>query len=717
MQITQESKTQLAKLLATENLIVEHKKVSTAYFDTKNRKLVVPILKDGLTSDMYDLFIGHEVGHALNTPAEGWHDSIIDLKIPKAILNIVEDARIEKLIKRKYPGLRSSFSKAYRELVARNFFETDGVDLDAMNILDRLNMHFKGGASLNIKFTSEEMLIVSEMEQLETFDDVVTLSKKIMALYRQEKKNRQEKQKAEEPTEDLDDDTNYESPEEKFEDFSDDETEQEEGDSEEESEEDESEEDKKFEESEERGNENDGSEEDDEDDLDIESYTDDAFRKNEKELISINAKNYIYGNIPEDIDLSKIVVPYKYILKRHKSDSYHGARVDTQIFNDFRVKSGKVVSYLVKEFELRKNADQMKRASVSKTGDLNMSKIYSYKFNDDIFKRLTVVPGGKSHGLVMFLDWSGSMVNHLYPTIKQLLNLILFCKKVNIPFEVYAFTDRFFSEYNSSSKEKFDTTYAVNYKEGDVKFKHLHLMNFFSSKMNAAELSYMASMLLEGSQKMYGGSRYRKCLAFPDWMNMQYTPLNESIFCAMKIVPQFQKENKLEIVNTVFLTDGEGHQLIAMHGRPTNEYFHTNSQTQAILRHVKSGFSEAIPNQSGEAYTSAALKIFKNVTKTNVVGFYLMHTREFRESATRLFPSAANIDALRDTFMKEKSVTCTTGGYDEYYLIRADTDIDEDSELEVKSTTTRGLVNAFTKYNTSKIINRVILNKFIGMIA
>jgi hypothetical protein len=66
--------------------------------------------------------------------------------------------------------------------------------------------------------------------------------------------------------------------------------------------------------------------------------------------------------------------------------------------------------------------------------------------------------------------------------------------------------------------------------------------------------------------------------------------------------------------------------------------------------------------------------------------------------------------------MKEKNVTCTTSGYDEYYIIRAETDVDADSELEVKSNTTRGLVNAFTKYNTNKVINRVVLNRFIGMI-
>jgi hypothetical protein len=101
----------------------------------------------------------------------------------------------------------------------------------------------------------------------------------------------------------------------------------------------------------------------------------------------------------------------------------------------------------------------MKRASISKTGDLNLNKIFSYQFSEDIFKKMTVVPGGKSHGLVMYLDWSGSMAQHIANTLKQLFNLTMFCKKVNIPFEVYAFID----ETDSSR------TYRIAAKQGDVK--------------------------------------------------------------------------------------------------------------------------------------------------------------------------------------------------------------------------------------------------------
>ena len=65
-----DSKSLLAKLMATENLTVEQKNVRTASFDVKNRILTVPKLDEKISSQLYDLFMGHEVGHALYTPFE-----------------------------------------------------------------------------------------------------------------------------------------------------------------------------------------------------------------------------------------------------------------------------------------------------------------------------------------------------------------------------------------------------------------------------------------------------------------------------------------------------------------------------------------------------------------------------------------------------------------------------------------------------------------------
>ena len=109
-----QSKSLLAKLMATENLIIEQRNVQTAAFDVKNRVLTVPVLDKNISGYLYDLFMGHEVGHALYTPLSGMIQAHEE-KIPMGIMNVLEDSRIERKIKNKYPGIRSSFIRAYKK--------------------------------------------------------------------------------------------------------------------------------------------------------------------------------------------------------------------------------------------------------------------------------------------------------------------------------------------------------------------------------------------------------------------------------------------------------------------------------------------------------------------------------------------------------------------------------------------------------------------------
>ena len=104
-----EIKGKLAKLLATENLIIEHRDVTTASFDVEKRVLTLPMWKIN-SEDVYDLLVAHEVGHALYTDPRNWfmEDEYKDLN--PSLVNITEDARIEKLMKRRYAGLNKTFS-------------------------------------------------------------------------------------------------------------------------------------------------------------------------------------------------------------------------------------------------------------------------------------------------------------------------------------------------------------------------------------------------------------------------------------------------------------------------------------------------------------------------------------------------------------------------------------------------------------------------------
>ena len=173
MTVKHEIKSQLAKLLATEDLMVEHKNVETAQFNVHTRVLQLP--NWNTSNRVYDSLVAHEVGHALFTP-----DVDPPKSVPHTFINITEDARIEKLMKRKYMGLAKTFYRGYNELADNDFFEIDGKDLDTLNLADRVNLYFKIGSFVNISFSSTETPIVNLIKNAETFEEAVSAAE---ALY------------------------------------------------------------------------------------------------------------------------------------------------------------------------------------------------------------------------------------------------------------------------------------------------------------------------------------------------------------------------------------------------------------------------------------------------------------------------------------------------------------------------------------------------------
>ena len=158
-----ETRGALARLLATENLVVQHNhEATTASFNVKDRVLTLPILKTE-SEFVYNMMTGHEVGHALYTPAD-WHDRVPE-NVPFDFVNVIEDVRIEKNIQAKFPGLRRDFTKGYDQLNDDDFFGIADKDLSKLSFIDRINLHFKLGARALVPFTDEEMTYVKAVDE------------------------------------------------------------------------------------------------------------------------------------------------------------------------------------------------------------------------------------------------------------------------------------------------------------------------------------------------------------------------------------------------------------------------------------------------------------------------------------------------------------------------------------------------------------------------
>ena len=171
-----ESKEKLAKLLATEDLNVQHQQVETAYFDVKSRTLILPIWKE-MPNELYDLLVGHEVGHALFTPTNTERLQKAYQKTSKACVNILEDARIERLVKNRYPGLRKQFFSGYKHLVEKDFFGLSKRPISELNILDKINLYFKIPNAVDITFNEIEQSFVDRIEVSKSFKDIEAIAK------------------------------------------------------------------------------------------------------------------------------------------------------------------------------------------------------------------------------------------------------------------------------------------------------------------------------------------------------------------------------------------------------------------------------------------------------------------------------------------------------------------------------------------------------------
>jgi len=553
MSIQQEIKSQLAKLLATEDLIVEHKQVETASFNVETRVLVLPLWEKA-SSEVYDMLVAHEVGHALFTPCEDWLDRY---DIPPSFVNIVEDARIEKLMKRKYAGLPKTFFTGYKELQGMDFFKLSDIDVNDMGIADRLNLYFKIGNFIDIDFNDYEKTLVSMVKSAESFDDVLEYSKVIWEYAKEEleqKKKEQEeieemKAKVEMEDGDGDNEKEYKTT-----------TQGTEGDSE-----------KSDVESEDEW--------DDEDEDDGLDYDDQAYSKGGitlgdepkaetvenleeslKDLVNEAGRETLYVEKPNDLDLDKVIIPNWFIHKNIDFEWRENTASDffnaDKEFDEFRVSARKEVNYLVKEFEMKKSASAYARAATARTGMLDMSKLHTYQYCEDIFKKVTVLPDGKNHGLVFILDWSGSMSYIMKDTIKQLYNLIWFCRKVQIPFDVYAFTNC--HPYHNTREE---SRYTAKNNLVCIE-ESFSLMNLFTSNVNVRTLDHQMRNIYRMATR-FGYSHVswddRDRFQVPIGMGLSGTPLDESLMCLHQIIPQFKKDNKVEKVQCVVLTDGEAY--------------------------------------------------------------------------------------------------------------------------------------------------------------
>jgi hypothetical protein len=739
-----ESKSQLAKLFATENLSVEHNNVKTASFDLENRIVTLPIFKKP-SGDVYDMLTAHECSHALHTPMKAWSK----LEDPKyrAYVNVIEDTRIDKLIQKKYPGIVRNYVNAFEILTKDNFFglKDKNINTDLM-LIDKINMYYKSSKKLQFKFTKEEQSWVDKIDNIKTFTDVLKIAKQ---LYGYQEKQLEQLSK-------LPDFDNHPLAKNYKLDKNGKSTIQitvkdENGNS------NSSDSNSKESEDKQEGNSSVGNPygaggDNVSVDTALTCITDENFEQSVDKLLD-KTKTYRYATIPEP-NLKNALVSYDEFLKDMRDNnnnhfkkplndnmSNHDQYIKywnwiKQDFLKFKKDSSKTVMYLVKEFEMKKAATAYKRANTDKTGVIDSLKLKNYKFSDDIFKRLTVLPDSKNHGMIMLLDWSGSMCDIMNKTVHQLCNLVWFCQKINIPFEVYLFKD--------VQNKKEDTKEYFKFKNGNMFAEKSQLVNVASHRMKKTILH--ESLLHLYSMANYFNRNYsysydniaEKGYAIPVDQNyhLTSTPLNEAIIMCNKLIPLFQAKYKVEKLSFITLTDGESNSEISSYTFDNSKAYNKSTggryDAQTIIKDGKktyttiSGYDRHY-NNGRTAFTASLLKILQSKYNVTTIGFYL--TKRVNKNSFGQFVDEyiskngkleynSNFEKTRKQFLKDKVLEVPKEGYNSYYVVNAKDMNIENADLSTLNSgnTTSEIKRIFTKSMKNRLYSRVLLNKFIEQI-
>ena len=701
----------LAKLLAKENLSVQHGNYSTASFDVMNRVLRLPLWEDK-GKDVYDLLVGHEVGHALYTPADGWHDSEKKIgKIPRAYLNIVEDIRIERKIQETYPGIVRRFKNGYKRLFDDNLFGTDDRDINKSGLMDRLNVSSKGRGYVPVEFSDEESPLVKEAMEVKTWDDVLKVCQK---LYDWVNENEEEEEKPEGsdatfPSNEMagDDDAQAEKPEGSTT-PEDDEEMEEEGEGE--------------------GGESDSeSKETEEKKSDKHSpWTEENFRENEKDLLETKEdrngeeRQSAYSAGISEANLEKIVYTYKeakafrdgWIEELDSYDRENCAYTNEKCKEDWEKSKGALNStanLLAKDFERKKAAFEYSRATSSKTGTLDPLKLHAYKYTEDIFLTTTQLAQAKSHGIMMFVDFSGSMCDIIEDVVSQAITIAMFCRKVNIPFEVYSFTTT-----GWHGRELQDDIEVKGNELDDL--TKVKVVEIFSSKMNKKTFEEAAQFIFALSK----AHSYRRDSTYyiPSGQlhmidTMGSTPLIQTTILAAKLTNDFQKRHAIQKTNVMILTDGYPDTV------GINDDEHADVKTHRNNKMINFKGKLIKGEGSREIYTNALLRL-KEITGAKIFGFHLANdASSFGQGYWDV--NEKNHKEFKDVIKKWRKdnflAWTNQKGYDDYFIIKCGNKPVDDEFEPKKTETIRDIRNEFKKFNKTKKHTKQLVARITDAVA
>jgi hypothetical protein len=686
-----------AKALASENLSFSFSKdAETASFDVKSRHLVMPMWD--VTDTVKTMLVAHEISHALWTPYERSEELLkaaeadgYNAMLLQRIANVIEDVRIEKLMKQKFPGTRRDFFLGYKEIADLDLFGFKKMNLPEAGFLNRINIHFKWGVPgfIPMTFDGIEQEVVDMVDGVVTFDQVFEVAK---YLYKHPsmKEIRQEMEAA-------------------------------------------------AAQGGKQGNEAQQKIMGDESQI-----PGDFSRK--------NGENYQDSviTITGVTDLSQFIVSTEMILKNYEDNSMAPLNLDE--YRKFVKDSDAFVRQLVAQFERKKAADEIRRERPKQTGMLNLDRLHQYRTHDDIFLSKIIKQDGKNHGIVFMLDFSGSMGHTIGHAYLQVLQLVWFCEKAKIPFEVFGYTDVYCMQipgyeealraWQRKNPNGYSSQFDREWNKGRSKREcptamemgSARLLNIASSTDDAAKRERLCAFIYETyvTQTRSGSS----------YLNLNGTPTVECVALASQFMVEWVKENNIQIPTLMVVTDGcpNGVQTSSEH-----QFYHYSSDSSSVTvtneildtvlvlppKYATSGLPNAV---IGSMLTSLRMKL-----NARCVGMYVMPGRALTARAYEQFClSGGEQEKVYNAMMQRHEELCdaprfkaaaeafregclilhedTFPGYDSYFLIQTPKPVKDEDAIATTGNFTK-VKNQFIKTMAKRSGSRVFLTRYVDIVA
>ena len=696
-----------ARLLAAENLAVVHDaSAETASFDLDSRVLTLPVW-DTMSGHVYDMLVSHEVSHALHTPLEGWKKELdaagANASLVQHYINVVEDVRIERMIQAKFPGLRPDY-KAGRQWMKQHIMGDVLADVanGKAHSIDHVNLFAKGMLDAT-DLTADEMAMYDRCYACETFDEVVALAKEFINELPEQEQNGGDASNGNAQGEGQEGGEGAHGDEQAEGNAQGDDNANANGEGQDQSENAQAN-------SEAKG---DGSMESADDAKDDGSNADSNDQRSEaakkmdaamKGLVNQNASDHEMRNLPVvGKRMNDFLITADEIINSHVGATITANSIATRNYTNLQQEQKAMVNHMVNLFNQKRSATAHKRARRAKTGVLDTVKMTNYKWSEDIFRQIKVMPEGKNHGFFMLVDWSGSMSDKIIETVKQTIMLAEFCRRVNVPFRVAAFS--------STGAEYLRNKERDEYVKGDLEPLYgTSLVEYLSSDLKKADFDKAATIFFDSAIGCtYDRTSYR-CSGHK-FDSLGSTPLDEGIMIASERMMQMRAAGKCEIMNLIILTDGEASSnMFVSRGWGRQDHGATITDPISGLRfNTKNNWNTV--RQS----TKMALDVLRaRVGDVNIVGIYLASCKR---DYTDFFHGQLDLEGAAKYDPKQRLYPVDLDGYEKYFIFMMNSKPVKGLD-SVDSTDSKAKVrNALIREGKDRKDRKTFLNQLFDMVA